>query len=138
MSRGKSQILLIIATIAVAVGCGSKGKDEDAIRSAINARLASQSNLNTSAFDTEIQKISVQGNQATADVVFRVKGGPGQMQLTYNLAKNGSNWMVLQSNPITFSHAGPDATGGDPTSAPAAPPSDLIDSIHGKLGTKSQ
>jgi hypothetical protein len=137
MSKAKLRHWLAVTTMFILAGCGSKGKEEDAIRTAINARLASQSSLNTSAFDTDIQKINVQGNQATADVIFKVKGGPGQMQLTYNLTKQGGNWAVVQANPITLSHSGADpAANGAPPSA--APPSDIIDSIHGKLGSQSK
>jgi hypothetical protein len=138
MSTGKLRIYPLIVAMGMAIvvllGCAKNGKDDEEIRSAINARLATQSSLNTGAFDTDIQKIVVNGNQATADVAFKLKGGPGSMQLTYNLAKNGGKWSVVESNPITFSHSGPDANGNGAPAGAGAPPSDVIDAIHGKLG----
>jgi hypothetical protein len=120
----------------LASGCGQTGGDNDAIRNAINAHLAGNSNLNTGAFDMEIQKVDVQGDQAKADVAFRVKGGPGMMQLTYNLKKTGTTWAVVESDPVgsNFTHPGLDGSGMTaPGSAPSLPSQDVMDAIHRRM-----
>ena len=126
----------LLATLALGfAGCGRAASDTDAIRGAINTHLAGRGNLNTGAFDTEIQKVDIQGDQAKADVVFHVKGGPGMMQLSYNLKKTGATWAVVESNPVgsNFTHPALDANGVPlPTPAPGTP-SDIMDTIHNKL-----
>jgi hypothetical protein len=122
-------------------GCGRAGNDNEAIKTAINSHLAGRGNLNTSAFDTEIQKVDIKGEAATAEVAFHVKGGPGVMQLTYNLKKTGGAWAVVESNPIgsNFSHPAPDANGAPASSgAPGAPPTDIMDSLRQKMAAPAK
>ena len=128
---------LVILALGFA-GCQHSANDNDAIRGAIDRHLAARGNLNTAAFDTEIQKVNIQGDQAQADVAFRVKGGPGMMQLTYNLKRTGGAWAVIESNPVgsNFTHPTLDSDGAPLPSAPqpgAAP--DIFDAIHRKMGT---
>jgi hypothetical protein len=134
---------LFLGTLALGfAGCGQAANDNDAIRGAINNHLAARGNLNIAAFDTEIQKLSVQGDQAQVDVVFRVKGGPGMMQLSYDLQRTGAQWAVVESNPVgsNFTHPALDANGmpvpGSPQSGPqSGRPLDIFDAIHQKMGT---
>jgi hypothetical protein len=131
---------LVLLLASLGVGCGRTASDTDAIRGAINNHLAGRGNLNTSAFDMEIQKVDIQGDQATVDVAFHVKDGPGMMQLTYNLKKTGANWAVVESNPVgsNFTHPALDGTGGPaPVSAPGAP-TDIMDAIHNKLAAPAK
>jgi hypothetical protein len=128
---------LIVALGALVTACNKSAGDNDAIRTAINSHLASRSNLNMSAFDTEVQKINVQGDQATADVAFKVKGGPGAMQLTYNLKKAGGNWAVVESNPIGSNFTHPDP-GAAPGASSGAPSGDLMDSLRQKMSTPAK
>ena len=128
---------LVILALGCA-GCGQAANDNDAIRGAINSHLAARGNLNIAAFETEIQKVSIQGDQAQADVVFQVKGGPGMMQLSYNLKKTGAAWAVVESNPVgsNFTHPALDANGAPlPASPQSGPTPDIIDAIHQKMGT---
>ena len=126
--------VLLLGTLGA--GCRRTASDNDAIRGAINSHLAARGNLNTSAFDTEMQKVDIQGDQAKADVAFHVKGGPGVMQLTYNLKKTGSSWAVVESNPIgsNFTHPALDANGAPASSAtPGAPAPDVMDALRQKM-----
>ncbi len=79
---------------------------ETQIRTAILAHLAHTSNLNLQAFDTDVKQVNVQGDHAEAHVDFHVKGGPGVMQLTYQLENRAGAWAVIDSNPVgsNFSH----------------------------------
>jgi hypothetical protein len=139
--RNPKILSLVVLLAALGAGCGRSGNDNDAIRNAINSHLAAHGNLNTAAFDTEIQKVDVKGDQATADVAFHVKGGPGVMQLTYNLKKTGSAWAVVESNPIgsNFTHPALDANGAPTSSAiPGVPAPDIIDSMRQKMTTPAK
>jgi hypothetical protein len=127
---------LVLLLGLMGAGCGQTASDNDAIRNAINTHLAANSNLNTSAFDTEIQKVDIQGDQAKVDVAFHVKGGPGVMQLTYDLKKTGATWAVVESNPVgsNFTHPTLDGTDASaPGSPPALPSQDIMDSVHRKM-----
>jgi hypothetical protein len=130
------KILGLALLAAFGAGCGRSGNDTNAIRSAINNHLAGRGNLNTSAFDTEIQKVDIRGEEATADVAFHVKGGPGMMQLTYNLKKTGGAWAVVESNPMgsNFTHPALDANRAPaPSATRGGPPPDVMDAIRQKL-----
>ena len=133
---------LVLLLGSLGVGCGrSGGNDTDAIRTAINSHVAARGNLNTSAFDTEIQKVDIQGNEAKADVAFHVKGGPGVMQLTYNLKKTGGTCAVVESNPVgsNFTHPALDANGAPtPGAAPGAPAPDIMDAVRQKMAAPSK
>ena len=136
MTKPKMGALLLALAAFGMAGCGRDAGDKEAIRNAINNHLASRGNLNTGAFDTEIQKVDIQGDQAKGDVAFHVKGGPGMMQLTYNLKKNGTTWSVVESNPVgsNFTHPALDTNDTSlPGSTPGAPPSDIMDAIHKKM-----
>ena len=131
-------LFLLVVLLPVGSGCGGTASPNDEIRAAIDKHLATQGTLNLEAFNTEIQKVTVQGDQAQADVVFRLKDGPGMMQLGYTLQKAGGNWAVVQSNPVgsNFEHPSLDGTG---SAAPGLPPSgtapDIFDTIHQRMRT---
>ena len=78
----------------------------DAIRTAIQAHLAHNGNLNLKSFDTEIKQVTFAGDRAQAQVEFHVKSGTGMMQLTYALQKRDGAWSVVESTPDSsnFSH----------------------------------
>ena len=132
-------VILLVAWLGA--GCGRSANDNEAIKGAINGHLAGRGNLNTGAFDTEIQKVEIKGNDATVDVAFHVKGGPGVMQLTYNLKKTGGAWAVVESNPVgsNFSHPALDANGAPTSSAtPGAPGTDIMDSMRQKMAAPAK
>jgi len=138
MSKPGICILVLLVSTLGWSGCGRTTSEDDAIRGAINAHVAAKGDLDRSAFQTEIQRVTIQGDQAQADVVFRVKDGPGMMQLGYRLQKAGGNWAVVQSNPLgsNFTHPLLDGTGSP---APESPPSgaapDIFDAIHQRMRT---
>ena len=140
MLRSKMLSLFLMVPALGFAGCKQPMSDNDAILVAIKSHLAARGNLNTAAFDMEIQKVSIQGDQAQADVAFHVKDGPGMMQLSYTLKKAGGNWAVVESNPVgsNFTHPVLDGTG---SAAPGLPPSgpapDILDAIHERVRTLS-
>jgi hypothetical protein len=94
---------------------------EAAIRTAIQMHLAQRGTLNLQAFDMDVTQVTIQGDRAQAQVDFRVKGGPGTMQLTYQLERREGNWTVIDSNPqgSNFSHPSLDAGQNPPAGAQA-------------------
>jgi hypothetical protein len=109
----KSFILLTLV-VSLTLGCKKSLQavqpeaqgPEASIRTAIEAHLAHKGTLNLQAFDTDVKQVAIQGDHAQAEVEFRVKGGPGAMQLTYALEKRDGAWSVLESDPVgsNFSH----------------------------------
>jgi hypothetical protein len=109
----KMALLAVIAMLALGCKSGlgvgnSQAQTENAVRAAIQDHLAHQGNLNLQAFDTDVKQVTIQGDQAKAEVEFRIKGGPGAMQLTYTLAKHDGAWSVTDSDVgSNLSHPGP-------------------------------
>lgn len=95
---------------------------EASIRTAIQAHLAHKGTLNLQAFDTDVKQVTLQGDHATAEVEFRLKDGPGAMQLTYALEKRDGAWSVTESEPVgsNFSHPGLDPGQSAPNAVPGA------------------
>jgi hypothetical protein len=83
--------------------CKKQANDKDAIRAGVLQHLTSIGTLNMSAMDMDIQSVSVNGNQAHAEVEFRPKNGgtPGAgMHVAYNLEKRDGAWVVLKTQSL--------------------------------------
>lgn len=100
-------LVLVLAALAV-VGCGkesakpaqSQGEGQEAaIEAAVKAYLAGRSDLALDNMEIEFKKISVQGDTAEAEVVFRTKSGEGEMPISYKLAREEGNWVVQRKRP---------------------------------------
>src|SRR5580704_4797474 len=108
----KMALLAVIATLVVGCKNGSGAGNsqaqtpENSVRAAIQDHLAHNGNLNLQAFDTDVKQVTIQGDHAQAEVEFRIKGGPGAMQLTYSLEKRDGAWSVSESDPVgsNFTH----------------------------------
>ena len=88
------------AALLAAGGCKKQQNDNDAIRAGIMQHLTGVGTLNMSAMVMDIQKVSINGNQAHAEVEFRPKNGAPQgpgMQVAYNLEKRDGAWVVLKT-----------------------------------------
>jgi hypothetical protein len=99
MKRSATVILLFAAFLTVG-GCKHQPSDADAIRAGILQHLTAVGTLNISAMQMDIRSVSVNGNQAHAEVEFRPKTGsaPGAgMQVAYNLEKRDGSWVVLKT-----------------------------------------
>jgi hypothetical protein len=123
--KGVNIVLLFGAALCLlAAACGSSASGSEAIRAAISKHLDQRSDLKPSAFDIDIQQVTIQGDHAQADAIFHAKGGPGTMQLHYELTKNGDGWTVTQATPVGVNGASPVA---GPTQ-PVAPGSETTPS----------
>jgi len=118
-------LLALIAVVVLFSSCKKHESDADAIRAGINQHLAGLKTLNLDAMDMNITNISVQGDQAQAQVEFKPKSGgpPGAgMQVSYALQKQNGQWVVqtTQSAGGMMQHPAP---GDNPHMNGAAPPS---------------
>jgi hypothetical protein len=83
--------------------CKKQASDSAAIRSGIMQHLNAIGTLNMSAMDMDVRSLSINGNQAHAEVEFRPKTGgvPGAgMQVAYNLERRDGSWVVLKTQPL--------------------------------------
>ncbi len=100
------RVILALAWAAVlfSIGaCKKQARDDDLIRAAIMKHLSSIGTLNMNAMDMDVRSVSVNGNNAHAEVEFRPKtgGAPGAgMQVAYNLQKRDGAWIVLGSQAL--------------------------------------
>ncbi len=89
-----------VACAVFAVACKQQPSNNDAIRAGIMQHLNGVGTLNMNSMDMDIRSVSINGNQAHAEVVFRPKTGgqPGAgMQVAYNLEKRDGAWVVQKS-----------------------------------------
>jgi hypothetical protein len=92
--------LLLFAAFCGVSGCHAQPSDKDAIRAGILRHLTAVGTLNMNAMTMDIRSLSINGNQAHAEVEFRPKTGaaPGAgMQVAYNLEKREGSWTVLKT-----------------------------------------
>ena len=90
-----------ILLLGAASGCKQKPSDDEAVRTAVRQHLSSLGTLNMQAFETDFANVSIQNNQATADVSFRPKTGApagAAMQVSYQLEKKEGNWKVVKKS----------------------------------------
>ena len=117
--------IFVLAFLCVlAAGCAKKVSDQDAIRASIEKHLNGRSDLNLSAMDREVKQVSVNGDRASAQVEFRLKGGDARMDIEYALQRQGKDWAVLSSQPVGM---------GEPHSGMQPPPAGGPDSGGGQM-----
>jgi len=117
--------LTLIALLALFAGCKKQESDADAVRTGINQHLASLKTINLGAMDMDITSVSVQGNQAQAQVEFKPKTGAPNgagMQVAYSLQKQNGQWIVQTTTPAGGSIQHP-APGENPHMNPTSPSS---------------
>jgi hypothetical protein len=149
--------IILVVSVAMLAGCQQHANSlsgaaavtspdaspNDAIRSAIQAHLAHNGNLNLKSFDTDVQQVTIDRDRAQAQVEFHVKNGPGTMQLTYTLAKRDGAWSVVESRPggSNFSHPALDRTQTPAAGGTMAGDSAIfraLDNFHGRAATSPQ
>jgi len=99
--------------------------DQDAIRDAVQQHLAGNRSINMAAMDMNVTQVSINGDQAQADVEFRLKQGGTTMQMSYSLMRHAGGWLVTKSQPGGGQFAHPpmdkDHAAGATDSSSAAP-----------------
>jgi hypothetical protein len=148
----RAAFLVALGLVVLVGGCAKPPSDADAVRAGINQHLAGLKTINLSAMDMEVLNVSVQGNQAQAQVEFRPKTGApagAGMQVSYALAKQNGVWVVQTTQPMggSIQHPGPGenphvtpgmTTPGVPTSgAPSGAPSGMPPNSSTSSGSPS-
>ena len=124
----RSWIAVLFLALCFA-GCKKKDTDDEAIRAAVRQHLVSLGTLNLQAMDMDFTKVTVQDNQANAEVSFRPKTGApadAQMRVAYRLEKREGNWSVVKTTAAggVIEHPAP---GANPHAQPGQ------GSVHGNL-----
>lgn len=117
--------LAALGLLVFFAGCKKQESDADAIRTGINQHLASLKTLNLGAMDMNITNVSIQGNQAQAQVEFKPKTGAPQgalMQVAYSLEKQNGLWVVQNTQPVggSIQHPAPGENPSMNTSSPSS------------------
>lgn len=93
---------LMVALLLCTVACKSDTDYKEAIRTGVVKHLSSKQGLNVPNMEITVTQLSVNGNQATAQVEIRAKGAENSantMNLSYNLEKRGNEWAVIKGTP---------------------------------------
>jgi len=119
---GKHALWALAAALVLATAaCHRPSSDEEAIRASILQHLQKSNNLNLSAIDTDFGKITVNGDHAEAQVIFRAKQEGSTMQMNYSLERRGGEWTVLSSQPAGGQIAHPPVGGSQSPGSEGAP-----------------
>ncbi len=110
--RNVAAVLGLSAALLLGGGCKKQQSENDAIRAGIQQHLNGVGTLNMSAMEMDIRTVSVNGNQAYAEIVFRPKAGApagAGMQVAYHLEKRDGAWVVQKTQPVggTIQHPDP-------------------------------
>jgi hypothetical protein len=122
--RGKSILgALLLATALLALSaCHKATSDEEAIRASILRHLRENSSINLANMDTTVQQVSINGDRAQAQVLFRTKQEGQSMVMTYALERSGGEWKVLRGQPSGGQVAHPPMDGQHPPPGSQANP----------------
>ncbi len=101
--RNIAAVLGLSASLLLGGGCKKQQSEHDAIRAGIQEHLKGVGTLNMSAMEMDLQSVSINGDQAHAEVVFRPKTGApagAGMQVAYHLEKRDGAWVVQKTQPV--------------------------------------
>lgn len=117
-----SHILCVLLPAIFLFGCAKDINNKDAVKEAVMKRLTAVSGLNMSGMDVDITNVSFQGNQADAQVAFRVKGSTDSMlNMSYKLERKGDEWTVKASSGGAGGGGGTNLPPGHPPASPGGP-----------------
>jgi len=121
--KRRAYFLTAVGFLVLFAGCKKQENDADGVRAGINQHLVSLKTINLGAMDMNVTNVSVQGNEAQAQVEFKPKSGgaPGAaMQVSYSLQKQNGQWVVQNTQAAGGSIQHP-APGENPHANGAAP-----------------
>jgi hypothetical protein len=121
--KHRAYFLTMVGLLVLFAGCKKQESDADGVRAGINQHLVSLKTINLGAMDMNVINVSVQGNEAQAQVEFKPKSGgpPGAgMQVSYSLQKQNGQWVVQNTQPAGGSIQHP-APGENPNASSASP-----------------
>jgi hypothetical protein len=93
----------LLGTLLLLLGaCKSQTDSKDAIRAGVVKHIASVNGLNVDNMTIVVTQATINGDKAQASVDIRAKNSDPSapaMQLTYELQKQGEEWVVLKGQP---------------------------------------
>ncbi|MGH9775434.1 MAG: hypothetical protein ACRD50_10865 [Candidatus Acidiferrales bacterium] len=98
--------LLLMSAGGCAKTSATPKSDRDAVSAAVQKHLSSLTTINMAAMDSSVSDITINGDQAQANVEFRLKQGGTTMQITYFLERHAGDWVVIRNSPAggQFAH----------------------------------
>lgn len=118
-------LVFVLLAGAFAGACARPSIDnKPAVEAALRAYLAERPGLAMDKMDMEVKDVQFNGDTAEADVVFRVKGGEGEMAMHYTLRRQENQWVVERSGQ-SGSSGGALPPGHPPVQPAPAPPEKL-------------
>jgi len=110
-------------TLATNGDASLSGGDADLVRQAVEDHVQNDREINLSAMDMSVDSVNFNGDQAQANVTFRVKQGGPTMEMIYWLERHGKVWQVAKSQPANgqFLHPPMGPTHPSVSPKPAAP-----------------
>ncbi|MEX2303393.1 MAG: hypothetical protein WD733_20800 [Bryobacterales bacterium] len=93
----KLSLLFVSLALAVWMGCSGAGEaDETAsVRQAVERYLSARTDLSLSSMRVVVNKVTVEGERATAAVTIAASNDPqAKMEIMYNLRKTAQGWEV--------------------------------------------
>ena len=123
--KRNAYFLTVVGLLVLLGGCKKQESDADAVREGINQHLASLKTINLGAMNMDIKNVSVQGNQAQAQVEFKPKTGAPEgagMEVAYSLVKQNGAWVVQNTQPTggMIQHPGPGENPNGNTASPSS------------------
>jgi hypothetical protein len=123
------------ALLLCTVACKTDTDYKEAIRAGVVKHLSSMQGLNVPNMEITVTQLSVNGNQATAQVEIRAKGAENSaatMNLSYNLEKRGNEWAVVKGTPAggSIQHPAPSEMKKKKKMPPGHPSTSSGGSVH--------
>lgn len=98
-AEGNSPANSVSAAAAPSEPAPAASGEEAAVQSAVETHLHSNAGINLAAMDMTFDSVSISGDQAQANVTFRLKQGGTSMQMSYFLDRHANGWLVMRSQP---------------------------------------
>jgi hypothetical protein len=114
MKAGVWSTVVILGLAIAAGGCQRLMNQDAAIQKAIRDHLTERSDLDMTKMTLEMHEVKVNGDKATAEVVFRTTTEPpAQMNYHYDLHRESGLWKVDTGRPSAASNQHPQMGEGE-------------------------
>lgn len=96
-------LALLLFSAGLWTGCHREQDETAAVRAGITEHLHTVGTLNLNAMEMNVKKLTINGDQADAEVEFVPKSGApagAAMQVSYSLEKRDGRWVVTKRNSV--------------------------------------
>ncbi len=107
----------VVAFGVLLAGCQQATSINEQVHEAIAEHVANRGDIDASRMTIEVETVSVQGDQAEAEVIFRSRDTPeSRMNFHYELRREDGRWQVESGRPTAVGspHPGGSPEGGMP------------------------